>query len=104
MQTTGAITYDSMLAMIAKGGPTPFRITYVIGQGKNKGQLREYVAYYGAPNPKDISPQSGGAPRSEPKKYSLKAGGNLIFTEFSTRRLLTLFSYNIIHINGKKVI
>ena len=103
MQTTGAITYDSMLAMIAKGGPTPFRITYVIGQGKNKGQLREYVAYYGAPNPKDINPKT---PRSgaEPKRYSLKAGGNLIFTEFSTRRLLTLFSYNIIHINGKKVI
>lgn len=104
-QTHGTIHFDEMLARIAVGGPTPFRIVYVIGQGKNKGQIREYNAWYGAPNPKAIHAATS-AQTAEPgtrRKLHMESG-TLPFTEFSSRRLLTLFVYNILHFNGKQVI
>ncbi len=101
-QTHGTIHFDEMLARIAEGGPTPFRIVYVIGQGKNKGQLREYNAWYGAPNPKAKN-VGAGSDNTGHRKLHIESG-TLPFTEFGARRLLTLFVYNIIHFNGKQVI
>jgi hypothetical protein len=97
--TRNTISYDAMLAQIAAGSSVPYRIRYVIGQGKHVGEIREKVVYYGTPNP---LPRSGNAPKSDKKTY-LK-GGLIPFTEFESGKLETLFSYNIIYFNGKKVI
>ena len=96
------INFDEMLARIAAGGPTPFRITYVVRQGKSKGQLREFVAWYGAPNPKTKTINAHEAPKKQRK--TLLETANLFFTEFGSGRLLTLFVYNITQFNGKQVI
>ena len=88
-----------MLAQIAAGSSVPYRIRYVIGQGKNVGEVREKVVYYGTPKPHE---SRNAAPKSGGKKY-LK-GGLIPFTEFESGKLETLFSYNIIYFNGKKVI
>lgn len=90
-----------MLVAIARGGSTPFRVKYVIRQGPNKGHLREYNVYYGAPNPKART--KGGAQTTAPRKRHIESG-NIPFTEFGSGRMLTLFSYNIIMFNGKEVI
>jgi hypothetical protein len=89
-----------MLEALAKGGDVPHRVTYIIAQGKHQGDKREYVVTYGAPNPKAITP---GVPKAPAKKRNLQ-GGLLPFTEFGTRRLLSLFTFNIIMFDGKQVI
>lgn len=87
-----------MLAQIAQGSGVPHRITYVIGQGKNIGQVREKAVYYGAPKPKTGEPKTGNTGKS-----TYIHGGLLPFTDFETGRLETLFTYNIIRFNGKEV-
>jgi hypothetical protein len=99
----GTIPYDQMLASLAEGRDTPHRLVYVVGQGKDIGQLRDLVAYYGAPQPKTVTAYKKAAkPVAERKRHIYS--GNVPFTEFGTQRLLTLFTFNIIRFNGKQVI
>jgi hypothetical protein len=87
-----------MLAKIAEGSSVPHRITYVIAQGKNIGQVREKAVYYGAPTPRNSRTFSGGN-----GKRTFVRGGLLPFTDFETGRMETLFTFNIIKFNGKEV-
>lgn len=96
------IQHDRMLEILATGGSTPHRFKYVVSQGKNIGQVREYVLYYGAPRP---NARAVIAPKSETSgKRRYLQGGLLPFTEFDSGKLLTLFTFNIIEFDGKKVI
>lgn len=97
LQHLPIISYDAMLAKLAQGSSTPHRIKYVIGQGKNIGQVREKVVYYGAPNPKQ-----GDSSGTSARRTYLR-GGLVPFTDFETGRIETLFTFNIIAFNGKAV-
>lgn len=101
------IAYNDMLLQLMDGGP--HRITYVVGRGKEAGARRDYVLYYGAPNPgggSSVQSPTSSLPSSKGSRKKRKThlrSGNLPFTEFGSRRLLTLFSFNIIKFNGKTV-
>lgn len=97
------ISKSEMLAAITESGERPFRLRFVKATGKNAGQIREAVCYYGAPNPKDRQAPTTGEQRRKPRTSHLESN-TLPLTEFGKRTLLTPFISHIIYFNGKKVI
>lgn len=92
-----------MLSQIVESGNRPFRLHFVRGTGKNIGQIREALCYYGAPNPKDPQAPTDGEKRRKARVEFIHSN-QIPLTEFGTRQLLTPFISHILTFNGKKVI
>lgn len=97
------ISKSQMLAEVVESGERPFRIHFVRATGKQAGQIREAVCYYGAPNPKDRQAPTMGEQRRKARTSHLESN-TLPLTEFGSRQLLTPFISHIITFNGRKVI
>jgi hypothetical protein len=95
------ITISQVLAEIAQARDQPFLLEFVKATGKEQGQIRRAMCYYGAPNPKDRqAPTSGQQGRL--RKTHLDSG-TIPLTEVDSRRLLTPLISHIIGFNGRKV-
>jgi hypothetical protein len=101
---SGAITIEQMLLDLTHGGDRVHRLIYVVGQGKRKGQLSEFVGYYGAPRPRAQGHHTTTAPTTERKRKTHLESGTIPMTKFGAQELRTLFIWNIIRYNGKQVI
>lgn len=102
---SGAITIEQMLVELTSGGERVHRLVYVVGTGKRKGELSEFVGYYGAPKPRQrgVHVADREASDRQPRKKHMESG-TLPLTKFGTQELRTLFIYNIIRFNGKQVV
>jgi hypothetical protein len=96
------ITIQEALARMADAGDKPFKLSFVRSTGKTAGSIKETMAYYGAPNPKDRQAPTLGEQRKKRRTHS--ETGSVPLTEVSNRQLLTPLISHIIYFQGKKVI
>lgn len=98
------ISYAEALFKIENSGSQPFRLTFVKSTGKDRGDEREAIAYYGAPNPRDR--QAGLATPPDPHRKIRKThreSGTIPLTEAGTHRLLTPRRDHLTALNGQKI-
>ncbi len=96
------ISIQQALAMMSEAGDKPFRISFVRATGKTAGSIKECLAYYGAPNPRDRqAPTMGEQGRKRKTHYE---SGTVPLTEVSSRQLLTPLISHIISFRNLKVI
>jgi hypothetical protein len=102
------ITLDEALAKIVSSGEIPQRIAFVRSQGKEAGTIKDIVAYYGAPNPKDPTAAPGKQKNKETdarkQRTSHLESGTIPLTEFGSRRMQTPFIFNLLALNGAKIV
>lgn len=93
---------NEVLAEITRAGDQAFQIEFVKATGKEQGELRQALAYYGAPNPKDRqAPTAAQRGRGQRKLYV--DAGTIPLTEAGTRRMLTPLISHITGFQGRKV-
>jgi len=96
------ISIQEALARMSDAGDKPFKISFVRSTGKNAGSIKDTMAYYGAPNPKDRQAPTLGEQRKKRKTHY--ESGSVPLTEVSNRQLLTPLISHIISFQGAKVI
>lgn len=98
-----AYNIHEVLGMMANMGDQAFRIEFVKSTGKDQGQIKKTLAYYGAPNPKDRQAPTALQQQGRAPRRAHIDSGTIPLTEFGSRKMLTPRIDHIISFNNHKV-
>jgi hypothetical protein len=98
------ISIHQVLSQMAEGGDKPFEIVYVKSQGRERGDLRRMICYYGAPMRRLSESESGKVRETRKARMTHLESGTIPLTDAQSNELRTPRISHIIEFNSQKVI
>lgn len=97
-----AQSIHEVLSQMSNMGDQAFQIEFIKSTGKEQGEVKRCLCFYGAPNPKDRQAPTALQRGRGPRKLHIESG-TIPLTEAGTRRMLTPRIDHIIGFRGQKV-